>query len=117
MEAQVLQQQRLSALQLFGHLLGLRADAVGREADVFAAAQDVVQQDAQAFGDRLQAHLRIGLALWPAQVRSQNESRAMPQSVLDGRQRLADARVVHHTAVVKRNVEVDGHEEALVVQL
>ncbi len=44
-EAKVLQQQSLPLLQLLGHLLRLQADAVGREANVFAASQNVVQQN------------------------------------------------------------------------
>ena len=110
-EAQVLQQQRLAAFQLLGHLLGLHADAVGREADILAAAQHIVDQNAQPLGDRLQAHLGIGLAFGTSQMRSQDEPRAMTQRVLDGGQRLADASVVHDAAVVERDVEVNPHED------
>ena len=115
-EAQVLEQQRLSLFQLGRHLFGLRADAVGREADVLAAAQNFVEQDAQALGHRLQAHLRIGLALGTAQVRGQNQARAVTQRVLDGGQGFADAGVVHHPSVVERNVEVHPHEDSFAAQ-
>ena len=116
MEAKVLQQQGLSALQLLRHFFGLHANAIRREADVFAAAHNVVEQDAQAFGHRLQAHLGIGLALGASQMRGEDEARAMPQRELNAGQRLADASVVHHAAVVERDVEIDPHENALVVQ-
>jgi len=42
-----------------------------------------------------QTHLQIRLALGPFQVRSENQSGAVTQGVFDGRQRLANARVVH----------------------
>ncbi len=76
----------------------------------------VVEQNAQPLGHRLQAHLRIRLALGTPKVGGQNQPSAMPQRVLDGGQRLADAGVVHDATVVERNVEVDPHENALVVQ-
>ena len=116
MKAHILQQQGLPAFQLFSHLLGLQPDAVGREANVFATAQNVIKQNAQALGYRLQAHLRIGFALRPAQVRSQNEPRSVPQRVFNGRQSFANASVIHDAAVVQRHVEVDAHEDALIVQ-
>ena len=115
-EAQVLQQQGLSLLQFGGHLLGLRTDAVGGEADVFAAAQNFIQQDAQPLGHRLQAHLGIRLALGTSQVRSQNQARAVTQRILDGRQGFADAGVVHHPPVVEWNVEVDPHENSFAAE-
>ena len=116
MEAEVLQQQRLPTLQLVGHLLRLHANAVGRKSHVLAAPQNVVEQNAQPLGHRLHAHLGIGLALGTSQVRRQNEPRAMAQRVLNAGQRLADAGVIHHAAVVERDVEIHAHEDALVVQ-
>ena len=115
-EAQVFQHERLPAFQLVRHLLGLRANTVRRKANVLAAPQDAIEQDAQPLGYRLQAHLGIGLALGPPEVRRQYQARAVPQRVLDAGQRLANARVVHDAAVVERDVEVNAHENAFVVQ-
>src|ERR1022692_736753 len=115
-KAQIFQQQRLPALQLLSHLLRLRANAGGREADVFSASQYVVEQNAQSLGHRLQAHLGIGLALGTPKVRSQYQASAVPQRVLDGGQGLADTGVLHDPAIVERDIEVNPHENAFVVQ-
>ena len=73
---------------------------------------------AEQLGERaatgLQAHLGIGLALRPAEVRGQDDGRAPAfERVLDRRQRRADARVVADDAVLERDVEVDADEDAL----
>src|SRR5271156_419401 len=49
-------------------------------------------------------------------MRCQNESRPMPQGVLNRRQRLPDTRVVHNAPVVQGNVKVDPHEDASAVE-
>ena len=49
-------------------------------------------------------------------MRGKNEPRAVAQRVLDGGQGFADARVVHDAAVVERDVKVDAHENAVVVE-
>ncbi len=117
MEAQVLQQQGLALFQLAGHLLGLHPDAIGAEADVFAASQLLVQHHAQALGHRPQAELGSGLALGTAQVRRQDEPCAVAQRVLDGGQGLADARVVGDpAAIIQRDIEVHAHEDAMVAE-
>src|ERR1022692_353229 len=113
---QILQQQGLTLFQLRGHLLRLRSHAVGPEAHVLAASQLFVEHHAQPFRHRLQTHLQVGLAFRPAQMRSQNQSRAVAQRVLDGGQRFADARIVHNASVFQRNIEVDPHEDAVVVK-
>src|SRR5260370_25683623 len=58
----------------------------------------------------------MGLAFGPAQVRGEDEAGSVTQSVLDAGQGFADARVVHDAAVVERDVEVDAHEKAMIVQ-
>src|SRR5450755_159311 len=73
-EAQVLEQQSLSLFQRGGHLFRLRADTVWRKSDVFAAAQDLVEQDAEPLGYGLQAHLGIRLALGTSEVRGQDQA-------------------------------------------
>ena len=115
-EAEVLQQQRLAAFQLFGHFFGLYANAVGRKANILAATQNIVNQNAQPLGDRFEAHLGIGLAFGPSQVGSENQTRAMPQRVFDRRQGFANARVVHDTSIVEWDVEVNTHKDALIVE-
>ncbi len=116
-EAQVFEQQGMAFLQLRGHFLGLHADAIGREAHVDAAADARVQQVAQPFRHRLQAHLGIGLALGTAEMRCQHQSRMMADGVFDGEQRFRDAGVVHDAAaLVERDVEVHPHEDTLAVE-
>ena len=115
-KAQILQQQGLPALQLLSHLFRLHANAVGRKADVLTAPQYLVDQNAQSLGHRLQAHLGIRLALRTSKVGGQYEPGAVPQRVLDGGQRLADAGVIHDAAVVERDVEVNPHENSFIVQ-
>jgi hypothetical protein len=83
-EAQILQQEGLALFQLSGNFLSLRPNTLGTKADVFAARQFLVEQHAQPLRHRLQAHLRIGLAFRPAQMRCQDQARSVAQRVLDG---------------------------------
>ena len=46
----------------------------------------------------------------------QNQPRAVTQGILDGRQSFADASVVDDAAVFERDVEVDPHEDAVIVE-
>ena len=115
-EAQVLQHQGLPALQFLSHLFRLNANAVGRKADVLTAPQNIIDQNAQPLGYRLQAHLGIRLALRTSKVGGKYESCAVPQRVLDSGQRLADAGIIHDAAVVERDVEVNPHEDPFIVQ-
>ena len=115
-EAEVFEQQGLAFFQLARHFFGFGADALGTEADVLAARQFLVEHHAQTFGDGLEAHLGIRLAFGTAEVRGENEARAVAQSVLDGGQGFADAGVVHDAAVVERDVEIHAHEDAAVVE-
>ena len=116
MEAEILQQQGLALFQPSGHLLGFRADAFGTEAHVFSARQLFVQQHAQAFSRGLEAHRRIGFALGPAEMGDQNQPRSVTESVLDGGQGFADASVVDDAAIFERDVEIDPHEDAVIVE-
>ncbi len=83
MEAKILQQKRLPFFKLERDFFGLGADTLGTEPDIFSAREFAVEQHAQAFGYRLEAHLRIRLALGTAKMRSQDETRAVAESVLD----------------------------------
>ena len=116
MEAQVFEQQSLTLFQFERHFFGFRADTVRAEADVFAAGEFLVEQHAQAFGNRLEAHLRIGFALRTAEMGGQDKARAVAQSVFDGGQGFADAGVVHDAAIVEWDVEIDAHEDAMIVE-
>ena len=49
-------------------------------------------------------------------MRREDEAGAVTQSVLDAGQGFADAGVVHDAAVVERDVEVDAHEDAAIVE-
>jgi hypothetical protein len=113
MKPQILQKQGLPLLQLHGDFLRLGSHAVRREAHVLAPRQFLVEYHAQPFGYRLQAHLGIGFALRPPQMRGQDQPCPMPQRVLDRGQGLADAGVVHNPAVFQRNIEVDPHKDAV----
>ncbi len=113
-EAQVFQQQGLAGLKLARHLLRDFADAVGREGDILARLEDVIEQEAQAGDQRPQAHGFDRLALGPAEVRAEDDLGLVAQGVLDGGQRLADAGVVGDDAVLQRHVEVDANEHTLV---
>jgi len=49
-------------------------------------------------------------------MRGQYQPGAVPQRVFDRGQRLADAGIVHDAAIVERDIEVDPHENSLIVQ-
>ena len=67
---------------------------------------------------RGRAQRQLGLAvLGPAQVRGEHELGAAPAQLLDGREGGADAGVVGDVPVVERDVEVDPHEDALVLDV
>src|ERR1019366_6669421 len=115
-EAQVFEQQRLAFFEFERYFFGFRPDTVGAEAHVFSARQFFIEQHAQTLGHRLQAQLGIGVAFGTAEVRRQDQARAVTQSVLDAGQGFANARVVHDPAVVERDVEVHTHEDAVIVE-
>ena len=101
-EAEVFEQQRLAGLEVAGHLERDVADAVGREGDVLAVGENVLEQLAQAVDDRAKAHGLDGLALGAAEVRAEDDLGLVAQRVLDGGEGLADARVVGDDAVLER---------------
>ena len=70
----------------------------------------------QMLGDRLQAELRLRLALRPAEMRREDHRRAVIERVGDRRQRRANAGVVGDPAVLDRDVEVDADEHAPAVE-
>ena len=83
--AEILEQQHLA--RLGHHRLHLRSDAIRRH--LHGPAQHL----REALCHRLQAHLRIRLALGPAEVAGQHQAGALLERVLDRRQRRLDALV------------------------
>ena len=114
MKSKIFQQHHAAAFR-FVHLLNgclrLLADAVVRKRD------GAPEQPAHRRHHRLQAVLRIHLALRTAEVRGQDRRRAVVQRVRDRRQRRSDARVVADFAVFERHVEVDADEHTLAAQI
>ena len=92
------------------HVGGRRPDAVGRE------RHRPMDELRQVLGDGLERELRIRLALRPAEVRREDDRRAVVERVGDRRQRRADPRVVRDAPVLDRHVEVHAHEHAPVGQ-
>ena len=88
LKAGVLQQHDLAGLQSSGLGLGVGAHHVVSHDNILA------QQLAQALGHRLQAQLRLHLALGLAHVRAGNDGGVLVQQILDGGQSGTDALVV-----------------------
>ena len=116
--AEVLKQEHLAGFELAGKLGGHFADAVGGEGHIDRFAEFLVEEFAEAQGDRAQRVLWIGLALGTAEVRGQNDLGLAPEGVDDGGQRGHNAGVVGDGGAVfsERHVEVDADEDALVGQ-
>ena len=115
-KAKILQQQRLTFFELHSDLLRFGTHTVRAEAHIFAACQFLIQDHTQPLGNRLQTHLQIRFSFGPAQVRSENQSRSVPQRIFDGGQGFADTGVVHNSSVFQWNIEVDAHKDTVTVQ-
>jgi hypothetical protein len=74
----------------------------------------MVEEITQVVDDGAEAHTLDGLALGAAKVRAEDDLGLAAESVLDGGKGLADAGIVADGAVLKRDVEVDADEDALV---
>src|ERR1039457_6512149 len=61
-EAEIFKQQSLAFLELERHFFGFGPDALGAEADVFAARQFLVEHHAETLGDGFETQLWICLA-------------------------------------------------------
>src|SRR5579863_5601468 len=114
-KTEILQKQGLSFFQLASDLLGFRTDAFGRESDVLTTRQFLIEKHAQALGHRLETQHAVGLALGTAEVGSKNEPRAVTQGVFNGWERFSDAGIVHDPAVLHGHIEIDAHENAVIV--
>ncbi len=117
MEAEVFEEERLAGFEVGGHLAGDCADAVGGEGYVLVVAEDVIEQAAKVGDQGAKAHGLDGFAFGAAEVGAEDDFRFVAQSVLDGRERLADAGVIGDDAVLERDVEVDADEDALVGEI
>ena len=118
-EAQVFEEQHLPGFELARELGCDLADAIGREGDVEGLADLMVEQHAQAVDDGAQAVLRIDFALGTAEMRGEDHLRLMSESVLNGRQRFADASVVGdlRSVFAEWDVEINADEYMLVLQI
>ena len=115
MEAQVLEQQSLSALKPRRKLFRFNPDAVRREADVTATLQYIIEQHPQTLRYRLEAHPGIWLSLGTSEMRCQNQLRAIANCVFQCGKSFPDTRVVGHPPFFgKRDVEVDAYKESFV---
>src|SRR5688572_12728862 len=78
----------------------------------------LLDQMFEAFRDRLQRILRVGLALGPSEVRQDDRACAAIEQHSKSRQRSAYTRVVRDLEIlIERNVEVCAQECALAVKL
>ena len=110
-EAHVLQHQHVAGLEVVGQGLDLGPHHARGERDVGAG------ELRQPVGGGAQREPRHDLALRAAEVRGEHQPRPAPAQLLDRRQSRADARVVGHLAVLQRNVEVDPHENAPILDV
>ncbi len=104
--AEIFEKQHFAGFGQHGFDFG--ADAVGREFNGLA------QKLFEPLRHGLHAHLGIRLAFGPAEVRGEDDARAVFEYVLNGGKRSADAFVAGDflAAVRQRNVEVYPNEDA-----
>src|SRR6185312_8534706 len=114
MKAKVFKEKRLPFFQPVGHLFRSHADAIGSKANVATASQLLIEQHAQAFRRRLQAHFAVYLAFRTAKMRSQDQPCAFAESIFNGGQGFTNTRVVGYAAVIgERDIKVHAHEYPL----
>ena len=106
-EAQVLQQHDLAALEGCGLSLGILAHDIGSENHLAA------QQLAQTLGHDSQRELLLPLTLGLAQVGAGDNGSTVVQQVLDGGQGGHDAVFIGDDTVLQRHVEIATHQYAL----
>jgi hypothetical protein len=101
-EAQVLQQNDLSVTSLVDSLLDLLADAV------LGKGHACAQQLFELGNNRLETVLRVGLAVWPAEMAHEHDSfGAVIARIFDCGESADNTLVVGDLAPVKWDVEVD----------
>ena len=109
MEAKVLQEQHLARFRLEGGDFGTYA--IARHGH--GAADHVGKAD----GNRGKAHFGVRLALRPAQMAGEHDTRPMFKGILDGGQRGSDAFVARDLFPPwgERNVEIYPDKESFVL--
>ena len=112
MEADVLQQHHFAVLQFGGQLVGGFADHVVRHLHF------LTQQLAQTLGDGAQRILHVELSLGTAQMRAQNDFRAILDQILNGGKRAAEAVLIgDHFVFVHGHVEITAYQYLFSVDL
>ncbi len=99
MEAQILQQQGLTGLELPRHLDRDLAHAIRRERDVLRRIQHMIQQDAQPDCHEAAGSWTPPASLRPTKMGAEDYLRLVAQRVFDRGQGLADTGVIgdrHH---------------------
>ena len=103
-EAEVLQQQRLTRLQGAGFKLGFLADAIAGKLHIDAKQLSHMRTD-------VPERKLVVVAFGPPQMRADDDAAPVAEDLLQRRQGGADARIVRNVEIlVERDVEVDPHE-------
>src|SRR2546423_13420102 len=84
---------------------------------LFRSVHGPLEKFLELGGDRGERILWIRTALGPAKMRCEDEASAFLDGEAQGRERLANARVVGNRAIIQRDIEVDANEHALAAQI
>src|SRR3954453_23155243 len=106
MEADVFEKEQASVGEFFAFFFGVRANAILGE------VHGPLEKFLELGGDRGERILWIRTALGPAKMRCEDEASAFLDGEAQGRERLANARVVGNRAILQRDIEVDANEHA-----
>src|SRR5262249_55090712 len=107
MKAQVFEQEHVARLQDVDQVLHDQPHAVRR------CPHLSLQQLAEADTNRTETVGGVWLALWPAEVRTQDGLCLVVGQVLDCWERSADARVITDSAILQRYVEINANQDTL----
>src|SRR6267142_246848 len=110
-EPEVLEQHCASFRKAGSHFLDFRTHAIGSEKDLLP------QHFAEPRSHGLQAVLRFGLSLRPAEVRRKNQAAGVFENITDRWEGSPDTRVVCNSPAIDRNIEVHAHEHTLAAQI
>ena len=106
MEAKILQEQCLSRFELGCQLCGNLTDTIRRKRNVFAGAENVIQQFAKPVNDGPQAHYFDTFPLGSPKMGAQDNFCLVPDGIFDCRNRFANAGVVADLPAVSRQGDV-----------
>ncbi len=110
MEPDVLEQSYFAFRHPGNEVFGFLADAIGAKKDRLSnqLLKSGCHRPKRIFFDRL--------ALWPAEMRHQNNFRAMLAQIVDRGQAFANSRIIGHylvaLALLQRHIEVHPHKDA-----